>query len=136
MERARFLEMFNVVEAEPARACLSCGRLMARGSRCPECQRQKWRRKQATRDQREVRLYGSAAWARIRLEVLADADYACDSRVEPDGRRCWRPAESCGHIIPLRKRPDLALSRSNLRAECRSHQRHAQEHAPGAILPA
>ena len=67
--------------------------------------------------------------------MLTETDWCCEARVEPDGRPCGRPADTAGHVIPFRKRPDLALDRSNLRTECRSHQRHAQDHVPGALLP-
>lgn len=117
------------------RACLSCSRLIRSGSRCPDCQRAKWRAKEATRNPRERQLYGSATWQKLRLRVLEAADGRCQAPTQPDGRLCGLPCDTVGHVIPLRQRPDLALEPSNLRAECRSHQRYAQVHPPGALMP-
>lgn len=97
------------------RMCLSRRRLIDRGSRCVECQRAEWRRKNRLRPAYERSLYGSAAWRRLSLAVTRSATgcHWCGAqRVELTG----------DHITPVRSAPALALDRSNVVAACRSCQ--------------
>jgi 5-methylcytosine-specific restriction protein A len=93
------------------RPCRGCGGLfIGRGSRCPACLR-KWR---ATYDRARPEhhaLYSSAAWRKLSAEVRASSD------------RCYH----CGklttklvadHVIPVERRPDLALDPGNLVPSC------------------
>ena len=97
------------------RMCLSCRRLIDRGSRCVECQRAEWRRKKRLRPAYERSLYGSAAWRRLSLAVTRAAG-ACH----------WCGAIgvqlTADHITPVRADPYLALEPGNVVAACRSCQ--------------
>lgn len=58
-------------------------------------------------------IYRSARWRALRLEVLRRDDFKCTQcgtrgRLEVD------------HVIPIRKRPDLAYDMSNLQSLCAS----------------
>lgn len=97
-----------------------CGALISvTARRCGECQRGELRRKQAARPEGEHAFYSSAAWQRLRREVLADAE-AC----------AWCGATgvklTAGHVEPMRQRPDLALEPSNVAPSCRSCQIRVQ----------
>jgi 5-methylcytosine-specific restriction endonuclease McrA len=62
------------------------------------------------------RFYASAAWRKLRAEVLRD--YPLCEKCREDG--IYVPAVDVDHIKPRKKRPDLALERSNLRGLCKS----------------
>ena len=97
------------------RACLSCKRLINRGSRCVECQRAEWRRKNRLRPAYERAVYGSAGWRKLSLAVTRGATgcHWCGARaVELTG----------DHVTPVRAAPHLALDPSNVVAACRSCQ--------------
>src|SRR5436190_12697628 len=110
------------------RPCLerSCRAVAAPGeARCTYHRLAHERQRRAMRDPHELRFYGSADWQRLRAEVLADAAYMCEAQTLSDGAFCNEPANTAGHIVPWRQRPDLGLERDNVRAECRRHQRLA-----------
>ncbi|TAL12959.1 MAG: hypothetical protein EPO00_01260 [Chloroflexota bacterium] len=108
---------------------------MTMGARCEPHRLAHERARREHRDPAETQFYGSAAWQRLRAEVLDDAGGRCETRVEPDGRACGAPADSAGHLIPWRQRPDLGLDRANVAAQCRRHQALAIHRAPGALVP-
>lgn len=60
------------------------------------------------------RRYGSQAWKRLRLEVLAAYGYVCQIQ----GPNCAGRATSVHHRIPSSERPDLFWSVENLTASC------------------
>lgn len=98
------------------RICLTCGRLIeANRSRCMDCQRAEWRRKNRLRPAFERALYGSAAWKKLASAVVAGAS-----------RCAWCGASgvplSGDHVTPVRAAPDLALEPDNIVAACRSCQ--------------
>jgi 5-methylcytosine-specific restriction endonuclease McrA len=91
-----------------------CGNLTT-ATRCDGCRRAHQRLRSASRPRYETRIYSSAAWQRLRAQVLAE-ERAC----------AWcgtttRPL-TAGHIRSLRQYPELALERDNVRASCRSCQ--------------
>jgi 5-methylcytosine-specific restriction endonuclease McrA len=104
------------------RPCISCNRLIPRGTRCAECQRADWRRREQTRDPIAKQLYGSAAYHRVRAQVMAGAT-AC--------AHCGATGVplSCDHLFGVRERPDLALDPGNLVPCCRSCQ-ELRKHRP------
>lgn len=93
------------------RACSRCGRRFSppptqrKGgrprTRCDAC-----RSNQARND--------GAEWRQLRARVLAE---------EPICRvpGCSRPSTEVDHIVPLVRRPDLGLERTNLQALCKPH---------------
>ncbi len=102
---------------DPERVCLSCNRLIDRGSRCTACQRAKYRERNRTRPQFEVQLYGSAAWRRLADAVVADAE-ACHWC----GTSRAISKLTADHILPVRLHPDLGVEPENVVAACRSCQ--------------
>jgi HNH endonuclease len=60
------------------------------------------------------RRYSTAAWQRLRREVLARDGYAC--RIQ--GPRCQARANTVHHILPSSTHPHLFWDPSNLRAAC------------------
>lgn len=73
--------------------------------------------------------YGTAAWQRVRAEVLLRDLYQCQCGCR---RVVGRKGEAVvDHIIDRRKRPDLALNPSNLRTMAKQcHDRKtAHDHA-------
>ena len=86
---------------------------------------------------REVIWYNSAAWKRMRAQVLKMDHYEC-MRCKSMGR--YRKAEIVHHVKHLRDRPDLALSlfdpdtgARQLVSLCRAC--HESEHPERAIQP-
>jgi len=70
--------------------------------------------------------YGSPAWKAARRSVLIKAGYRCSA--------CGTPVAGKGqarvdHIVPVKQRPDLALSPANLRVLCVpcDNARHAEK---------
>jgi hypothetical protein len=59
--------------------------------------------------------FGTAAWQRLRREVLAEAGGLCQIQ----GPRCEQVASSVDHIYPASTHPELFWQRENLRAACR-----------------
>jgi 5-methylcytosine-specific restriction endonuclease McrA len=60
------------------------------------------------------RRYRTAAWQRLRLQVLARDGYAC--RIQ--GPRCRGSANSVHHVLPSSTHPELFWDPSNLQAAC------------------
>jgi 5-methylcytosine-specific restriction endonuclease McrA len=59
--------------------------------------------------------YGTAAWQRLRRQVLAEAGGLCQIQ----GPRCEQVASSVDHVYPVSTHPELFWQRGNLRAACR-----------------
>lgn len=91
--------------------------LMVNG-RCRPCYLRRERIRRVNRPAVD-RIYNTFAWQRLRAVVLAE-----------EHRCAWCGAVgvklTAGHVIPMRRRPDLALERSNVHASCRSCQNRAQ----------
>ena len=94
-----------------------CSRLTSSGPRCVEHQRAFYRRRQVTRDQYPVKVYGSAEWKAIAAAVLRDAI---------DCHWCHATNEklTADHVQPITFYPSRALDPSNVVASCRSCQTH------------
>jgi 5-methylcytosine-specific restriction protein A len=101
------------------RPCLGCGRLISSGARCADCQCAMWRHKNVDRPPGERVFYSSAAWRNLAARVVAEAGGICQ------GCGTTGVPLTGGHLISIRRRPDLALDPENVRAECRSCQRNA-----------
>jgi 5-methylcytosine-specific restriction endonuclease McrA len=99
------------------RPCLSCGRLVDRGPRCPDCQRATYRQRARTRDPAIINLYGSAAWRSLADAVVAEAE-ACHWC----GTSGAMTKLTADHIYPVRTHRDLALEPQNVVAACRGCQ--------------
>jgi len=96
-----------------------CHRFIERGRRCESCRAAFERGRDNARPAFERTLYGSAAWQKLRREVLADGDGLC--------AHCRRaPATSADHLVSVRSAPHLALTRSNVVPSCASCQRLRQ----------
>lgn len=67
--------------------------------------------------------YNSAAWEHLRQEVLDEQHHECQICRE---KGLYSEAEAVHHIKPVRTRPDLALTKSNLLAVC--NQCHYEIH--------
>jgi 5-methylcytosine-specific restriction protein A len=96
----------------PRRPCnrAGCPALIEQGQRfCPAHQQQ---HRQASEERRTPRLqagfYSSKEWRRMRAIVLRDEPLCA----------CGQSSDTVDHIIDRRKRPDLALERSNLKGMC------------------
>lgn len=77
----------------PRKPCVSCGTLIALGRpRCPECERAKRKRYEASRGNAGQRGYG-AAWRKLCKEMLQAAPYC----------QCGRRADTVDHIVPRRR---------------------------------
>ena len=105
------------------RDCLGCGQPVRGLSRCPDCQRAKWRANNARRDPLSRAVYASGAYQRARREVLAGATHCAT---------CGLPESevgklTAGHIRPIRERPDLATSPDGMRPQCRGCQQRDVE---------
>jgi len=59
--------------------------------------------------------YGSKAWKSMRQLVLIKANFRCSVCGGDVSRKGYSRVD---HIVPLSKRPDLALSERNLRVLC------------------
>lgn len=107
------------------RVCLTCHRLIgANRSRCVECQRAEWRRRNRMRPVFERTLYGSGAWKKLATAVVVEASCCawCGATGVP---------LSGDHVTPVRAAPELALDRGNVVAACRSCQeRRKRPHRP------
>jgi hypothetical protein len=100
------------------RDCIDrCGRLTT-GTRCDECQRADWRRRNAKRDPLSKAVYQSAAYGAARAQVLAGATHCatCGGHVSQVGKL------TAGHRVPIRQAPELAASVEGLIPQCRSCQ--------------
>lgn len=88
------------------------------GGRCRPCHLKRQRLRNANRPLVD-KVYNTSAWQRLRAEVLRE-----------EHRCAWCDAVgvklTAGHVIPMRRRPDLALERSNVHASCRSCQNRHQ----------
>ncbi len=104
------------------RACLTCHRLIDRGSRCRLCTSVRNRARNVRRSA-EYAFYGSAAWTALRRRVLAGA--SCCAHCGATGVKL-----TADHVLTIRARPDLALSEHNVRPSCRSCQLRRQ-YLPG-----
>ena len=107
------------------RACIGipgrpCGRLIDRGNRCEPCQRLKYAIRNAQRDPFAKRIYGSAAWKRLRDAVRAE---------QPACFYCGQPATTVDHVVSVRRSPARALDPSNTVSACRSCQER-RKHNP------
>jgi 5-methylcytosine-specific restriction protein A len=72
----------------------------------------------------DKRFYASAAWRRVRAQVLADRPLCV--RCELAGY--YRPADHVDHVEARKRRPDLALDESNLQGLCQPcHNRKRAE---------
>src|SRR4029453_4683971 len=89
----------------PPRVCPTHGEILPRGSRFQACSRAY----DQGRPEHYV-FYTSAAWRRLRAQVLLEAPW-CQC---PD--RCGRLSLDVDHIVPRSERPELELVRTNLRA--------------------
>lgn len=88
------------------RPCLVCGRLIASGSRCPEC-----RPKPAPTPGRKGRTATDWAWRKLSARLRKLSSF-CE--------RCLAATDlTVDHIIPLSERPDLAHEELNCRVLCR-----------------
>ncbi len=92
-----------------------CHLTIAHGERCP-CERRRDAARQDKRPTAAARGYDSA-WQRVAAAHL---------RLNPHCAACHvagvtTKAQVVDHIIPVRERPDLRLTPSNLQSLCRSH---------------
>jgi 5-methylcytosine-specific restriction endonuclease McrA len=62
------------------------------------------------------RRYRTAAWQRLRRQVLARDHYVC----QVQGARCTRYADTAHHILPSSRYPDRFWDPANLQAACRA----------------
>jgi 5-methylcytosine-specific restriction endonuclease McrA len=113
------------------RACLSCGRVIRTGPRCPECTRAKHQRRNLNRPAGERTFYSSAAWRR-----LADATVAAADACATCGTSNLVAKLTAGHLRSTRGYPDLALEPSNVVAQCASCQRRMQVEPDPSKWPA
>lgn len=67
--------------------------------------------------------YNSAAWERLRQEVLEEQHHECQLC---KAKGLFSPADTVHHKEAVRKRPDLALTKRNLQALC--NQCHYEIH--------
>jgi 5-methylcytosine-specific restriction endonuclease McrA len=110
----------------PGRACLTCGRIIPHGQRCPDCGKTK------------ARGYGSD-WEKVRRQILERDGYRC--RLQLAG--CTGTATQVDHIAAVAiggQRLDPANLQSSC-AGCNSRKRHldaaerAQSHAKKSVWP-
>lgn len=90
--------------------CIDCGRVVSPGPRCYACRRRRSEVYNANRPAHHA-FYRTAEWRRLSAEVRRSAT------------RCWwclRPTLRllADHVMPLEKRPDLALDRENVVPSC------------------
>lgn len=96
----------------------ACGARVPGGQRCRRCRQAADRARPAD----HYPFYGSAAWRRLRADVL---------REEPQCRRCGRASVEADHILPRRRWPALALVRENVQGLCRvCHGQKTRGEAP------
>lgn len=60
--------------------------------------------------------YNSAAWEHVRAEVMDEQHHECQLC---KAKGLFVPADTVHHKDPVRKRPDLALTKRNLQALCK-----------------
>jgi 5-methylcytosine-specific restriction protein A len=118
--------------SRPLRPCPvnGCPELVEKG-RCPTHTTEQERGRRQSETWRKVRgarggtidFYQSEAWRSIQARVLREANYLCQceecrARAYP---RLPDIANTVDHIISVRERPDLRLTRSNLQAMSQAH---------------
>jgi 5-methylcytosine-specific restriction endonuclease McrA len=62
------------------------------------------------------RRYSTAAWQRLRRQVLAREGYVC----QVQGPRCTGYADTCNHLLPSSQYPELFWDPTNLQAASRA----------------
>ena len=84
--------------------------------------------------------YASAAWRRVRAQVLLRDNYMCCEclrRYRAGEPVRPRPATMVHHIVPYKTAPDRALDMDNLESLCETcHKRiHGELDKPGSAAP-
>lgn len=90
------------------RPCLTCGQLIAAGSRCTDCRPTNARYRRG----KQGRTASDWRWRKLSQKLR---------RLSPFCERCLATTDlTVDKIIPLSERPDLAHEELNLRVYCRS----------------
>lgn len=91
------------------RPCISCGELIASGSRCQEC---KPKENRPRRPGRKGRSTSDWTWRKLSEKMR---------RLQPWCSECPATEDlTVNHVIPISERPDLAHEELNLTVLCRS----------------